>query len=169
MPGSQRGFTLIELIVVIILIGIVSVTAASRLMGRSGFDAYLARDQAVSIVRQIQITAMQATVSQSTDFPLRIIAGFGESSSCMGMITGASCPSESEAGAVSRIVSGKTIHVRFSSRQNTIYFDLLGRPVDNSGQRMCQAGCQINLEARDRKSLSICINSEGFIGQGRCN
>ena len=96
MPGShnQRGFTLVELIVVIILIAIVSVTAASRMMGRSSFDAYVTRDQAISIARQIQITAMQAadTASQRAAYPLRVIAGSGNASSCLGLIPAAGCP-----------------------------------------------------------------------------
>ncbi|WP_299019232.1 prepilin-type N-terminal cleavage/methylation domain-containing protein [uncultured Photobacterium sp.] len=164
---NQRGFTLIELIVVIILIGIISVTATSRLAGRSSFDAFVTRDQAISIARQIQITAMQATDTQSTNFPLRIIAGTGENSSCMGLIASTSCPSESSVSTVSRMLLGKTSRVRFSP-QNTIYFDLLGRPVDSSGNRICQAGCQVNLQSRDSNTVSLCLNSEGFIDEGVC-
>ena len=56
---QQQGFTLVELIMVIVLIGIVSVTATVKFSGRSAFDAQLTRDQAISVIRQIQLSSMQ--------------------------------------------------------------------------------------------------------------
>ena len=57
--ARQQGFTLIELVMVIIVLAIISVTAASRYASKSSFSAELMRDQAISIARQIQISAMQ--------------------------------------------------------------------------------------------------------------
>ena len=171
MPGNQRGFTLIELIVVIILLGIISVTAASRMTGRSSFDAFVTRDQAIAITRQIQITAMQATDTQRTNFPLRIIAGAGDTSSCMGQITATACPGRTVAETSSRILLGEISRVRFTSpgtSPNILYFDLLGRPVNSEGTPICDTGCQINLQSRDSNTLSMCINREGFIDEGAC-
>ncbi|PSV43899.1 prepilin-type N-terminal cleavage/methylation domain-containing protein [Photobacterium indicum] len=168
---KQRGFTLIELIVVIILVGIISLTAASRMSGRSSFDAFITRDQAIAIARQIQITAMQATGSQRTTFPLRIIAGTNDQTSCMGLITGSTCPMQSTAETSSRVLQGEVSRVRFtlpSMASNTVYFDLLGRPVNSAGERICNDGCQINLQSRDNNILSMCINREGFIDEGGC-
>lgn len=169
MPGNQRGFTLIELIVVIILLGIISVTAASRMTGRSSFDAYVTRDQAIAVARQIQITAMQAqnTTAQRTAFPLRIIAGSGNTSSCMGLISATTCPARTTADADSRILLGETSLVRFTP-STTVYFDLLGRPVNSEGMRICSDGCQVNLQSRNNTTVSICINREGFIDEGAC-
>ncbi|MCW8330426.1 prepilin-type N-terminal cleavage/methylation domain-containing protein [Photobacterium sp. SDRW27] len=174
MPGgkhNQRGFTLIELIVVIILVGIISVTAASQMSGRSSFDAFVTRDQAIAIVRQIQITAMQATGSQRANFPLKVISGTADTSSCMGLITGTACPARAVADTSSRILLGDTSRVRFTllnASANTLYFDLLGRPVNSAGERICDDGCQINLQSRDNNTLSMCINREGFIDEGGC-
>lgn len=171
MSGKSRGFTLVELIVVIILVGIISLTAASRMSGRSSFDAFITRDQAIAIARQIQITAMQATAPQRTNFPLRIISGTGEKTSCMGLITGSTCLVLSTAETSSRILQGEVSRIRFtlpSMASNTVYFDLLGRPVNSTGERICNDGCQINLQSRDNNILSMCINREGFIDEGAC-
>ncbi|MEH6531986.1 MAG: prepilin-type N-terminal cleavage/methylation domain-containing protein [Photobacterium frigidiphilum] len=171
MPRNNRGFTLIELIVVIILVGIISLTAASRMSGRSSFDAFISRDQAIAIARQIQITAMQATIPQRANFPLRIISGTGEKTSCMGLITGSTCTVQSTAETSSRILQGEVSRIRFtlpSLASNAVFFNLLGRPVNSTGERICNNGCQINLQSRDNNILSMCINREGFIDEGGC-
>lgn len=54
----QRGFTLVELIVVIIVIGILGAVAASRLTDRGGFDSRAFADQAASLVRYGQKVAI---------------------------------------------------------------------------------------------------------------
>ena len=55
---SNRGFTLIELILVIILIGVLAVTAAPRFFTASGYDQVAARDQLIQLLRQAQLQTM---------------------------------------------------------------------------------------------------------------
>lgn len=171
MPASQRGFTLIELIVVILLVGILGATAASRLFGRSHFDAFVARDQAMTITRQIQLSAMQAQDSeiQRIRYPLRIIAGSSEKDSCLGRMVDTVCPTASSLN--SDVLLGATSQTQFTVTSphpapTVLYFDLLGRPVDSLGRIVCEQGCEISLTARDNTQLSFCINREGFIGKG---
>lgn len=57
MTGS-RGFTLIELVLVIILIGVLAVTAAPRFFTDSGYDQVAARDQLIQLLRQAQLQTM---------------------------------------------------------------------------------------------------------------
>ena len=69
LPSS--GFTLVELIIVIIILGIISTFAASRFVGTSSFSTFSAQEQAISVIRQIQVNRMQSNVSAANDsFPI---------------------------------------------------------------------------------------------------
>jgi len=173
MPGgkhNQRGFTLIELIVVIILLGILSVTAASRMIGRSSFDAFVTRDQAISVARQIQITAMQSgNTNNSLNACDRLFVVYNEddTKSHFGVPISVSCPDNREQS--SAFLPGKNTHTQFSP-STEIYFNLLGRPVDASGSRICTSGsgCKVTIRSRNGETACLYINSEGFIHEGDC-
>ncbi|UIP28263.1 prepilin-type N-terminal cleavage/methylation domain-containing protein [Photobacterium sp. TLY01] len=157
--GRQRGFTLIELILVIILLGILSVTAASRLIGRSSFDAYLARDQAITLTRQIQLRAMSNIDAQ------------GDLDGCLSLqvtpdhFGPPACADTTFSGrAITEADDAITVT---GDLQGEVRFDLLGRPYqqDGSGNKtpLCTTACQITFVSRNAQSASICINREGYI------
>ncbi len=54
----HRGFTLIELVLVIVLIGVLAVTAAPRFFTASGYDQIAARDELIQLLRQAQLQSM---------------------------------------------------------------------------------------------------------------
>ena len=54
----HRGFTLIELVLVIVLIGVLAETAAPRFFTASGYDQIAARDELIQLLRQAQLQSM---------------------------------------------------------------------------------------------------------------
>lgn len=143
------GFTLVELVVVIILLSIISVYAASRYAGVSGFSAFAAQDQALSIIRQIQLSRMQSNVTGnlSSDYRLTV------SESCLGSV--ASCNG-------SDVRSNKVElpdNIRFTPTM-TIDFDLLGNPLCASSS--CPSDFKISL-SNASETLAVCINEQGYV------
>ncbi|MDZ7938873.1 MAG: prepilin-type N-terminal cleavage/methylation domain-containing protein [Rhodoferax sp.] len=56
--GRQRGFTLIELIMVLVLLGVLAVFAAPRILNRNDFEARGFHDQTLGVLRFAQKTAI---------------------------------------------------------------------------------------------------------------
>ena len=61
MQYKSAGFTLIELIIVVLLLGIVSATALPRFLGKAGVEEITVQDQMISVLRRMQTQAMQQT------------------------------------------------------------------------------------------------------------
>ena len=55
---TTQGFTLVELVATIVLIGILAVTVLPKFTGRSGIVEYALRDQIISLLRTTQQRAM---------------------------------------------------------------------------------------------------------------
>ncbi|WED21542.1 type II secretion system GspH family protein [Vibrio sp. JC009] len=141
------GFTLIELVVVIILLGIVSVYAASRYMGKSGFSAYAAQEQAISVIRQVQLGRMYSNVSDSAlsdRYKLQV------SSSCLGSVAGCADGESSSDNLV--LDDDLTISTSSSS---PVLFDLLGNPASG--------GTVTITISSDNDSVGVCINEQGYV------
>ena len=60
--SSTLGFTLTELILVIVLLSILSLFAASRFIGKSSFSAFALQEQVISVIRQVQVNRMQSNI-----------------------------------------------------------------------------------------------------------
>ncbi len=150
--NDQSGFTLVELVVVIIVLSIVSVYAASRYMGASSFSAYAAQEQAISIIRQIQLSRMQSnidsTATLSSDYQLRV------TSSCLGSVS--SCTASGDSRSNKLVLPDE---LSFAQTM-TVNFDLLGNPSCATGT--CPAEFKVDLSSTT-ETLGVCINSQGYI------
>ena len=164
--SSQRGFTLIELTMVIVILAILSVYATSRFQGASSFSPYAAQAQAISVIRQIQLARMQSNMPNGTtsdQYQLAI------SSTCLG--SPAACGgNESLSSKVQ--VDGQDLSFAINPDTNNIQFDLLGRPLPiiTSGAESTGTIYNITIKAKGNnvESTKVCINSEGFVSGVGC-
>ncbi len=148
------GFTLVELIVVIILLAIISSYAASRYIGIGSFSALVIQDSLISVARQVQLNRMQSNVDSANDsFILSV------SSTCVGSKESCDHPTDSRSDWV------REEGVSFSSvpEVSTIEFDLLGSPTGSAS-----GGVDITIQGSSSQAVvNICAN--GLISTSGCN
>ena len=157
---TPNGFTLVELIIVIIILGIISTFAASRFVGTSSYSTFTAQEQAISVIRQIQVNRMQSNVSAANDsFRLAI------NSDCLGSV--AACNLNLSNSVQKTQADARSDYVResdisFSPANTVIDFDLLGNPS-------VSAGVNITINSTtSSNSAQLCINSQGYVREGVC-
>lgn len=146
------GFTMVELIVVIVLAGILGALAVSRFFDRSQFDAISFADQAASAIRFAQKEAIAQNRDPATQTPLYVRFDGASISLCYG--TTWPCPANAQVPApfavntdgvyctstrwycislpstIGYIVSLGAVS---AAAPRYFYFDALGRPYDSSG------------------------------------
>lgn len=124
--SGQAGFTLVELVMVIVLLGILAVYAVPRILNSGDFYARGFHDQALAYLRYAQKTAIAqrrtvCVILSSNAINLRIANAAG-SNTCSAALAGPA----GEAGLSAR--SG----VAFSGTPLSFNFDALGQPVQTS-------------------------------------
>ncbi|MEF1290223.1 pilus assembly FimT family protein [Vibrio sp. M260118] len=153
------GFTLIELVVVILLVSIISVYAASRYFGSSSVDAHLIESELLSSLRLTQLRAMHrngfcgrwlvddsqaAQVSPNTD-----------ASNCATSIV----PNDRrDSSFVDAKAVGSALVLTTNTGTSYVDFDSLGRP-----SQCTTSNCQLRWSTTSGSVGVICINIEGGI------
>jgi MSHA pilin protein MshC len=137
---KSAGFTLIELIIILVIIGILAVSASPLFISDSGTKSQTARLQAMSILRSIQQQAMQDTVN---DYSISV------TESTLG-----NPPYNEDNSLQLSNLDGIT----FSPSDLTVGFNALGQPTQG-----CTGGCTITIIENLGVSRTISINKEGFI------
>ncbi len=175
MRQISTGFTLVELIIVIVLLGIVSATALPKLFGKAGTEETTTQDQMISVLRRMQNQAMQQTSAAFCHQLLLTQTQLGapninpcDAVPANTQLTTAANPDSglqfrlnANSGIVLRVfnhtnpASGTVQTLPFSFR-----FNSLGQAVDNSRTRF-QNGLQIQIAGA--VTYSVCIESEGYI------
>lgn len=148
----HRGFTLIELIVVLVIIGVLAVSLVPRFFDGAGTNEYLYRDQALSLMQRQQMQALQCTNCgpvgfQVTSFSINPAPGIGCENNASQL-----CISERDRSSI------RLSPVSFNS---DLYFNSLGQPVTQTGVRRCSGSCQLNVQGS--VTLAICIEYEGYV------
>ncbi|WP_299685746.1 type II secretion system protein [uncultured Vibrio sp.] len=153
---SNSGFTLVELIVVILLLAIIAATAISRFGGRQGYELYALQQQATSVIRQVQLNRMQSNMDMSLSGAerLRLVA----SDSCLGSQSACDNLSQTRSDVIESDDFSFS-SVPLSSSDSPIEFSLLGNPENSAS-----AGIQITISSNSSSdSAWVCVNSQGFI------
>jgi len=155
---AQKGFTAIELVTVIILLGIFAAFVAPKFSGSDDFEAYAFRTQLVSDLRLIQQRAMHQT--DCVKHPLV----FDGANSRYGVPDRTDCnvvtfPSGWVPDKVGLIISDEYDVSIFLGGSNSfiVSFDSMGRPGDD-----CDGGCTIQVES-GVETIEIAIESEGYV------
>ncbi len=157
---KSRGFTLIELIIILVIIGILAVSAVPVFFDNSGTQSQVVRQQAMSILRSIQQQAMQ-----NTDKSLQLEVLLEVTQTTLGVP-----PYNNENNLQISNIEGVNFSLSYSGSgvlPATIAFDALGRPVvfNGSGKEVnrCASACTITISERSGVERVIGINKEGFI------
>lgn len=118
---AQAGFTLTELVMVIVIIGVMSVVALPRFFDRNTFDSRGFHDQVIATLRQAQKIAIAQHRFVCVAFTANSITlTQGVTAACGGALT-------SPTGVTPFMVNAPTADVTLAGGVN-FNFDFLGRP-----------------------------------------
>lgn len=117
-----RGFTLVELILVVLLLGIMSFFAGARLSDRNSANARGFADQVASTLR----FAQKAAIAQRRNVYVNIDTGTRRVRACLDAAAACATPVSSPAGCALDISGASGVTLTSGSSQFS--FDALGRP-----------------------------------------
>jgi len=157
---KNSGFTLIELIVVILMISIMAVTVLPKFFSSNGFEEFTYRDEIITKLRAVQLRSMQ----QTTDTICKKIQVETTPSAIIGLLATDSatntCITAYAGDATTVIVNSKhSVSFTLSEGITSFSFSVLGRPLGC----ISQSPCEITITVAGENSPEILINSEGYI------
>lgn len=163
--NHTHGFTLIELILVIVIASILAVTAGPAIFTSSGTDEYLFQSRLVSVMRMQQQRAMQDT---SQCYGVRIENNrFGAVNDCTAAAIPNPLPNEgSGISAAAATAAAVTISSSGAAVPYTVGFNGLGCPV--SAPLTCNDSVDHEITITNSASIKVCVSSQGYINVGAC-
>ncbi|NAW91765.1 MULTISPECIES: prepilin-type N-terminal cleavage/methylation domain-containing protein [unclassified Vibrio] len=157
--GRTLGFTLIELIVIILLLGILSAYAASRYSGTSGFSSVTTQSEVLASLRLTQNRAMQRTGLCN-----RWLVSNNQAQQVSPSVSAGACTTSlpstlADSSFVDAAANDITLTLTNNDGSYFLDFDSLGRAA-----QCLTANCTVTLNnLQSGESRQVCINSEGYI------
>lgn len=162
---KQTGFTLVELVATIILIGILAVSVAPRFSGAGTYSEYALRDQLLSALRFAQQRAMYDHQPQSCYRLLVEANQFGPQRS---LDSGATFeyfgPNSLNNGADSQ----HKIAPPLTMTATTVYFDGLGNAMPAAAPPCTGTPANTQISINNEVNLDSCVLSTGFVEKFAC-
>jgi MSHA pilin protein MshC len=166
MRQQTAGFTLIELVVVMIVAAILLVSAGGRFFSISDVSPYQLRDQLIGQLRQLQTRSMQDVAGLKTRCPVLVL-----SATASGLATSNSCQTSAsfslDSNDVNQLSFGDAqVSVSTGSLPQLFRFDSWGRPVaydaSLNSSFICSSGCTISI-SQSGSTANLCVSSSGYI------
>tara|TARA_R110001583_G_scaffold112288_2_gene261646 strand:- start:2779 stop:3306 length:528 start_codon:yes stop_codon:yes gene_type:complete len=149
--SNHDGFTMIELIVVIIILAIMSTTVIPKFFNSTGFQEYTYQAEVITKLRSIQLRAMQQTNSGECHTVLVMENALGIPENCN--LTSGNWHSDTTS-----VIIQDNHDVIFDVPPGNYFFTF-----DGMGRPSCST-CLITILADS--TLTIKIESEGYIHEG---
>jgi MSHA pilin protein MshC len=152
-PYAKRGFTLIELVMVIVILGVLAVVAAPRIFSNNDVNARGFHDEAIGYLRYAQKTAIAQRRT--------VCVSFVGTSITLKISTTPATFTCSPAGTFSGPNGAATLTaksgVAYSIAPASFNFDGLGQPINNAGAPSATQTFQV-------ASVNRSITVEGLTG-----
>jgi MSHA pilin protein MshC len=158
--NSHKGFTIIELIVVIVIIGILAVTVAPKLLTSRQFSAEAVTDKYIAHLRLVQLKALNyrgvchnsifQAVSGTTVFGIPI-----NTTATCGTTTASDTQNDVGHSTITLINGSTNADIAVSPQ---IIFDVFGVPAAGGN---CSGACKFKIVATD--TVYMCVESQGYI------
>lgn len=151
----QRGFTLVELIMVIIILGVLAAVAAPRLLNTSDFNARGFHDETLSLLRYAQKSAIaqRRTVCVAfTDTSMSLTMAPAAPTAAIATPTCSASPATLVGPVGGNAVVTARSGVAFGTVPTDFNFDGLGQPITSAGVLMATQTIQV---ANSAKAIQV--------------
>ena len=172
----QLGFTVIELVIVILILSVISIVTMSRIIGGNSFNAIIVRDQVISLARTAQQNAIGRTTVSMTITPnvggdsVTIVTSYagGNIVSSTTPLDNVSLSGDINNTASCAVTSG--VDAITNAAPLTLTFGELGdlgvSGVTGSTGAVTSA---VRICLNDTASESVCVSPSGFAYAGDCD
>lgn len=157
----SKGFTLIELVVVIVILGILSVTVAPKFFTHNGYSEYAYRTDIIAKLRLIQTRAMQQVNNPflpNEKYCHQVLLSAKQLSK--GVCLPVTDYANQSAQSATSVTVANDDSVTFSPVGLRFTFDNMGRPSVNG------TNVKVEITITGEQALKVIIESEGYIHAG---
>lgn len=158
---DEQGFTLVELIIVIVILGILAVSVGPRFFGDQAVKEATLAAQSISLLRLQQQRAMQDTLNPC--YGVQISAAQVSPNDC-----GAAANADRQLAIPPNVIV--VVQSPLAGAGSSFLFNALGCPVSSNHSTVAEECGQgsVELQFNGSERRSICVQSQGFIRDGVC-